>query len=613
MSRNYVHILKRRLLRGEGTIAVIALAAAAIMLFIMTCCGLWARSIGSKLLAERRISDLQNGAALLSASLEPLLCDNDLSSARRLVVVTGQALHLSECRVTIGNQQIVADLHPSQVNVVTLPLSWSVGTTADPDQEEAGPKALRLTVPLRVPGRGAAILKVEAAPVAAATDRTIWDLQTGIGAIGATGLCSLLLVYRVARRRSAVVEAMRESLLAYNAGELAQEALLLDASLGEEALGWNRLLEERKVAKQAAVTKQVTERLTDRRRGGGELSTACDSLSQGLLLIDDHLRVQFVNGAAAVLLKRRRADVANLPITDLISDEKVLSGIRSVAQQGLRRPVTVEASKQDDEGHGVLKYSVRPVRNDDNAAAMIVIEDVTQQRVADRARNAFVSQVTHELRTPLTNIRLYVENAIEEFGHDPASVEQSLNVINSESRRLERIVGEMLSISEIEAGCMKLKTDDVRLETLFAELQRDYQPQADDKRIKLAFNLPPKFPVINGDRDKITLALHNLVGNALKYTLPGGTVAINADLKDGHFVIDVTDSGIGIKPDEQERVFERFYRANDPRIEKITGTGLGLTLAREVLRMHGGDVTIESQLDRGSTFTATLPVRRDAA
>jgi signal transduction histidine kinase len=213
----------------------------------------------------------------------------------------------------------------------------------------------------------------------------------------------------------------------------------------------------------------------------------------------------------------------------------------------------------------------------------------------------------------LTNIRLYVESAIEDGENDAATRAKCLNIINSETRRLERIVGEMLSVSEIEAGSFKMKRDDVRLDALFAELQADYQQQAEEKKVKLRFNLPPKFPVLQGDRDKFMLALHNLIGNALKYTPEGGQVSVNVEISRGQLTVAVTDTGIGIAPEDQSRVFERFYRAKDPRVAKITGTGLGLTLAREVARLHGGDIVLESEMNRGSTFTLTIPAPAEAA
>jgi two-component system sensor histidine kinase VicK len=129
----------------------------------------------------------------------------------------------------------------------------------------------------------------------------------------------------------------------------------------------------------------------------------------------------------------------------------------------------------------------------------------------------------------------------------------------------------------------------------------------------LSFNLPPKLPVIKGDRDKILVALHNLIGNALKYTPEGGKATVSVEVREGRLVVDVADTGIGIGPDDIGRVFDKFYRAKDARVGKIQGTGLGLTLAREVARLHGGDIEVESQLDKGSTFTLTLPAPAEGA
>ena len=243
---------------------------------------------------------------------------------------------------------------------------------------------------------------------------------------------------------------------------------------------------------------------------------------------------------------------------------------------------------------------------------MVIVEDVTQQRAADAARDAFVAQATHELRTPLTNIRLYLEMLLEGEA-DAAEQERSLNVISQESRRLERMVGDMLSVAEIEAGSLKMHVDDVRLDQLLAELENDYQAQAAEARITLAFDLPPKLPVLRGDRDKIALCLHNLIANALKYTPAGGQVVVTAEDREDAFSVRVSDTGLGIAAEERERIFQKFYRAKDERIATVTGTGLGLALAREVARLHGGDITVDSEVNRGSTFTMTIPVTARAA
>ncbi len=291
-----------------------------------------------------------------------------------------------------------------------------------------------------------------------------------------------------------------------------------------------------------------------------------------------------------------------------MQDPKFHDAILAIAAGKLRRAVTVEIEQPGETGCGVLRFCIRPVRRGDADSAMIIIEDITQQRTAERARNTFINQVTHELRTPLTNIRLYAETAIDDGEGNPEVRANCLNVINQEARRLERIVSEMLSVAEIEAGSSTIHRDEVYFDALIRELHTDYRAQADEKKITLEFNTSPKLPKLTADKDKLTIAMHNLIGNALKYTPDGGKVTVSVDVRDGQLAIDVADTGIGIKPEESEKIFDRFFRSADPRVGKIVGTGLGLTLAREVMRLHGGDVTVQSELNRGSTFTATMPV-----
>jgi PAS domain S-box-containing protein len=484
--------------------------------------------------------------------------------------------------------------------------------------------------PLLVRGKGAALLHLSAAATPG-TART-WELLAGIGAIGAVSLVAMLLLYRRARARLLTLSLIRESLLAAAAGtsDLSPEALSLRPDLGPEAQAWNELLEQTEKLRRAGLADRVRESLgalspigrtvpgqmplsdpATPPPAGAELESACDALAVGMIVVDANGSARHVNGAAAALLQLRRDQMLSKPIGELIGDQAVRDAVQGIIRgSGQRR--TFELRREDDQGGGILRVHVRPLRRDDCGGALVTIEDITQQRVADAARNSFVAQATHELRTPLTNMRLCLEAALDDKQTDPAVLREHFNILSHETRRLERMVGEMLSMAEIEAGSLQLKSDDVRLEKVFDELQADYRPQAAEKRIELVFDLPPKLPVIVGDRDKLLVTLHNLVGNALKYTPAGGkvTVAVRVEGASAQMlVIDVIDTGIGISPEEQPKIFAKFYRAKDPRVGKITGTGLGLALAREIARLHGGDITVQSELDKGSTFTLTLPAR----
>jgi signal transduction histidine kinase len=598
----------RLLVRGESAIAKGGMILCAIFVVMMAGSCWWTYLVQQEAVAEARREQVRAVEALLWQSAEVMLAQDEISAVRRLVADATHTYNLERCRIVLPDNTVIAAGDTSQIKLTRLPPTWSDAPMAA-GANGASPSLITLSHPLSVPGRGSARLDL-AAPIQYPLG-TFIETQAGVAAIGVAALVSLLLVYRSMRTRLRAMGAIREALLALAGGERSLAALAIGPDLGPEAAAWNDLLLDKDQLAATVAVAGARQTVNDRRVNKGDLDAAFDAMSQGLVLINEKLHAKFVNGAAAVFLQARRDDMLGADVSTFIKYPDVMKAIQGVATGTVRRRMTFEV-KHEGEGAGgaagVLRFSVRPVRREDSAAAMVIIEDVTQQRVADEARNSFVAQATHELRTPLTNIRLYVETAIDEGEENPAVRAKALNVINQEVRRLEHIVGEMLSVSEIEAGSFKLNRADVRLDAMFEELQTDYDAQAREKQIRFKINLPPKLPAIQGDREKIAMAIHNLVGNALKYTPAQGQVTVNVAIDRTLLTVDVVDTGLGITEEDQKKIFEKFYRAKDPRIGKIPGTGLGLTLAREVIRLHGGDIAVHSELNKGSTFTLTLPV-----
>ena len=601
----------RLLVHGESVIASAGILLAALLLSLMAAIAWWTVRSERHVSENARVEQVNAIGYLLSQSAEVMLERDELTAVRRLVSEAA-GKHGLQCRITLSDGALIASSEAHQVTVQQMPRTWERVRLLDDALPAPAEGQWAASFRLTIQGRGDADLEITA-PIAH-PPRTGWETQAGLGVFGAAAMVVLLFVYRHMRSRVRALGAIREALLAIDAGETSASTLQISPDLGAEAKAWNEVIAAREKLRKQDVAERAKEALGQRGEARGDLVAACDAMSHGLILVGEGNTVTYAKGAAAVFLRTRKEELLGSTIERHLHVDNVLQAIRDVAGGAMRRRTVMDVERKDDgHGTGVLRFSVRPVRRDDAASAMVTIEDITQQKVAEEARHAFVAHTTHELRTPLTNIRLYVETAIDEGENNPATRAKCLNVINGETRRLERIVGEMLSMAEIEAGSFKIKPDDVRLETLFDELKADYQPQAAEKQIDLQLKLPPKLPVIRGDRDKITLALHNLVGNALKYTPDGGRVTIGVDFDGKQMAVTVTDTGIGISPEDAERIFERFYRAKDARVAKITGTGLGLTLAREVIRMHGGDITVESQIDQGSTFTMTLPAKAEAA
>jgi PAS domain S-box-containing protein len=598
----------RLLVRGESMIGSIGLATAAILLAVVGFAGWWAMRAETDGWRDNRHEQVRVLSQVLSRTAEAMLLDNELSALRRLLVETRQAHNLERCQIVLPDGRVLADAEPSQINAVTAPEQWPSGPIDDvaTDPNANDPNRIAISQPLLIYGRGGAMLRIEA-PVAPRWAR-LWEIVTGIGLIGAASLGALLILYRHMRRKVATLGLIRESLLASANGAGSRQALALRTDMGPEAEAWNHLLEENETLRRASVAERARGSLGNKPEARSDLEHACDALAVGMIMLDGAGRVKHANGAAAALLQARRDQAVGKEITTLIDDSEVGQAISAInSGSGQRR--TVEIRRSPEQGGAILRMHIRPLRRDDAGGALITIEDITQQRVADAARNSFVAQATHELRTPLTNMRLSLENALEDQNTDPTALREHFNVLNHETRRLERMVGEMLSVAEIEAGSLQLKRDDVRLDKLFDELAADYRPQAADKKIGLTFDLPPKLPVMQGDRDKVMLTLHNLLGNAMKYTPSAGKVTVSVRCDASQLYVDVIDTGIGIAADEQQRIFEKFYRAQDERVSKITGTGLGLALAREIARLHGGEITVQSELNKGSTFTLTLPTQ----
>jgi two-component system phosphate regulon sensor histidine kinase PhoR len=256
----------------------------------------------------------------------------------------------------------------------------------------------------------------------------------------------------------------------------------------------------------------------------------------------------------------------------------------------------------------VLRVSRQPVKNPRIQGQVWCLRDVTQQKLAEKMRDQFIDTATHELRTPLSNIKAYAETLVTFDKIDVEEQKEFCNIINSEVTRLARFVDDLLSISSMEMGSLNIEKQKVETARMFEEVAEKVEPLMQQKNITFAAELPEKMPDVRVDKDKFMAVLVNLLGNAAKYTPAGGSVTMRVKLDESLLQVAVEDTGVGIAAEEVPKVFEKFFRSSDPRVQNETGTGLGLSLATEVVRMHGGEITLESEINQGSTFTITVPV-----
>jgi GAF domain-containing protein/CheY-like chemotaxis protein/nitrogen-specific signal transduction histidine kinase len=240
-----------------------------------------------------------------------------------------------------------------------------------------------------------------------------------------------------------------------------------------------------------------------------------------------------------------------------------------------------------------------------------VFRDITVEVEADRAKSEFVSTVSHELRTPMTSIKGYADLLL--MGAVGELTEQQhhfTTIIRNNADRLTALVNDLLDISRIETGRMELNLRAVSIPELTKQVVTTLQNRARDRGLELRIDMPQELPAVWGDSDRITQILTNLIGNAIQYTPSGGTVTTSACANERMLEVAVTDTGIGISRDNLEKIFDRFFRADDPLVQETSGTGLGLSITTSLVRMHGGEIWVESELGEGSTFYFTLPLTR---
>jgi signal transduction histidine kinase len=231
------------------------------------------------------------------------------------------------------------------------------------------------------------------------------------------------------------------------------------------------------------------------------------------------------------------------------------------------------------------------------------------EREAEILKDQFFALVSHELRTPLTSIIGYLELVLEDSEPLAPNQRRFLGVVDRNARRLLRLVGDLLFVAHVEAGRLALEMGEVDLRTLTTEAVEAARPRAEGKDLALEA-VVDGVPPMAGDRDRLAQVLDNLVSNAVKFTPERGSVTVRLTAQDSQALIEVEDSGVGIPAAEQERLFERFFRASTATERAIPGVGLGLTIAKAIVEAHGGELDFESVVGAGTTFRVRLPLRR---
>ena len=261
-----------------------------------------------------------------------------------------------------------------------------------------------------------------------------------------------------------------------------------------------------------------------------------------------------------------------------------------------------------------LQLYSTPVRDQHGfLGRLFVFRDVTHEREVNRMKTEFVSLVSHELRTPLTSIKGYTEMVLDgDAGEINEEAREYLGIVFNNAERLVALVNDLLDLSRIESGRIQIKSEPLDLNEIVQTVVVSLQQKIREKEQSLTVDVDPQATQIVGDRDKLVQAVMNYVSNAYKYTPPGGDIRIVVSKQSDFAHVSVRDTGYGISPEDQARLFTRFYRVDNSMTREIGGTGLGLSIVKQLIELQGGEVSVESAPNEGSTFSFSVPLSAEA-
>ena len=336
-------------------------------------------------------------------------------------------------------------------------------------------------------------------------------------------------------------------------------------------------------------------------------TTVLAGMIEGVIAVDRDQHVLFANVAAGRKLGFEPEEVENLPLLEVVRSHE----LRELVKQAFdSREHQQGEIKWRTDVQLYLEVNATPLPGQPCPGVVIVLHDVTDIKRLEGLREQFVSNVSHELKTPLSSIKAYTETLLCGALEDSENARSFLERIDQQADRLHDLILDMLSLARIESGEATLELTEVALADIVEQCLRAHEGRAVAGGVGLTNELGSAALQIRADEEGLLQILGNLVDNAIKYTPEGGNVTIRCREESGQAIIEVVDTGVGIAPVHLERLFERFYRVDKARSRELGGTGLGLSIVKHLCQSMGGNITVESTPNQGSTFRVSLPLSR---
>lgn len=339
------------------------------------------------------------------------------------------------------------------------------------------------------------------------------------------------------------------------------------------------------------------------------LDSVLSNMSEGVIATNRRGQIDIVNNMAQQMLGKENKEIIHENILKILDIQKT-HNLREL----IERKEDILIDYDVDEVHAVLRASFSIIQSESGyiSGVVCVLRDVTEEQKIEEQRKQFVSNVSHELRTPLTSMRSYIEALIDGAWRDEELAPQFLEVAQSETDRMIRMIQDLLHLSRIDSGKSELNKELIDLGALFMQVLNRFEmllasEEYSDNNYRLENYLIDEAVFVDIDPDRITQVLDNIMNNAIKYSPDGGTITSRMVVSENEVIISIKDEGMGIPAEDLEFIFHRFYRVDRARSRAMGGTGLGLAISREVIEQHDGRIWAESVEREGTTFYIALP------
>lgn len=339
------------------------------------------------------------------------------------------------------------------------------------------------------------------------------------------------------------------------------------------------------------------------------LDSVLSNMSEGVIATNRRGAIDVVNNMARKMLETSGTDIIGQSILSILDIEET-HNLRDLVE----RQEDILIGFDTDEYSTILRASFSLIQAESGyiSGVVCVLRDVTEEQQIEEERKQFVSNVSHELRTPLTSMRSYIEALIDGAWKDEELAPRFLDVAQSETDRMIRMIQDLLHLSRIDSGKSELNKELLDIRALFTQVLNRFDMLLDSEEYRsnnytLENHLLDEGVFVDIDPDRITQVFDNVLNNAIKYSPDGGTIKSTMRLSDDYVIISVKDEGMGIPEEDLEYIFDRFYRVDRARSRAMGGTGLGLAISREVIEQHGGKIWAESVERQGTTFYIALP------